>query len=149
MTNLPVKIKKLSESAIIPGYATSGSAGMDLVATSEKIVIEGTVVYIEYGTSLAIQLPTGFCALLLPRSSVSSNTTLVLANSMGLIDADYVGEIKVRFKSLVPVGVKKYKVGDRIAQLMVIPYPKIDFEVVGDLDKTERGDGGFGSTNGK
>jgi dUTP pyrophosphatase len=147
MFKLPVKIKKLSENAVIPFYATNGSAGMDLTATSEKITHENGVPYIEYGTGLAVELPPGFCALLLPRSSISSTTTLVLANSVGLLDSDFRGEIKFRFKTLTSIGSKKYKIGDRIGQLLIIPYPSIQLEVVSDLSDTARGAGSYGSTN--
>lgn len=144
---LPVKIKKLSDKAKIPQYATDGSAGLDLTATSEKAVYENQVAYVEYGTGISIEVPPGFCALILPRSSVTSNTTLVLGNSVGLIDSDFRGEIKLRFKSVVTSGAKKYNVGDRIGQLLILPYPQIQFEEVTELSDTERGSGGFGSTN--
>lgn len=142
---LPVKIKKLSDKAVVPQYATDGSAGLDFTAVSEKIVLEGNITYIEYGTDLAIQIPKGFVGLIFPRSSISSNTTLVLANSVGVIDSDYSNEIKFRFKNISTVGGKRYKIGDRIGQLIIIPYPKIDFNIVEELDQTTR-TGGFGST---
>lgn len=144
MSNLPVKIKKLNEKAVIPSYATDGSAGLDLTAISEKTFIEGAVNYIEYGTGLAMQIPKGFVGLIFPRSSISSNTTLVLANSVGVIDSDYTGEIKFRFKSLMLAANKKYSVGDRVGQILIVPYPKVDFEEVEELNVTARGDGGFG-----
>lgn len=144
--SLQVKIKKLNENALIPVQADSGSAGMDLIATSEKFFIEGSVNYIEYGTSLAVEIPEGYMGLILPRSSVSSNTTLVLANSVGLIDSSYRGELKLRFKTLVPMAAKKYKVGDKVGQLVILPYPKVQFKEVDELSQTERGEGGFGSS---
>lgn len=146
MVIMQVKIKKLNDKAVIPVQADSGSAGMDLVATSEKFVIEGAINYIEYGTDLAIEIPEGYMGLILPRSSVSSNTTLLLANSVGLIDSSYRGELKLRFKSIVPMAAKKYKVGEKIGQLVIIPYPKIQFTEVEELSNTSRGQGGFGSS---
>ena len=143
---MKLKVKKLSDKAVVPTYSDSGCAGLDLTATSEKIVFDGTISYIEYGTSLAFEIPVGYFGLLVPRSSVSSNTSLLLANSCGILDESYRGEVKFRYKSIVPIGGKKYKVGDRIGQLIVLPYPKIDVQFVDDLTSTERSDKGFGST---
>lgn len=144
--SLQVKIKKLHEKAVVPKYATSGAAGMDLVAISEKPVFENGIAYVEYGTGLAVNIPSGFCGLLMPRSSITSNTTLVLGNSVGLIDSDFFGEIKLRFKSITLAGGKKYKVGDRVGQLLIMEYPTIEFLEVDELDKSDRGESGFGST---
>lgn len=144
--HLPLKIKKLNEKATIPQYSSEGAAALDLTAVSEKPVFEGGIGYMEYGTGLAIEIPPGFVGLIFPRSSISSNTTFVLSNSVGVIDSDYRGEIKFRFKSVVPSGAKKYNVGDRIGQLIAIPYPTLDIEVVDELGETKRGDGGYGSS---
>ncbi len=146
LSKLPVKIKKLSDKAVIPKQADSGSAGMDLTATSEKLVMEGAVSYIEYGTDLAFEIPEGFMGLIFPRSSISSATSLILSNSVGVIDSSYRGEVKFRFKSIIPQGSKKYKVGDRVGQLIILPYPAVDLELVEELSNTERGSGGYGST---
>lgn len=146
MNRLPLKLKKLSDKAVIPQYADAGSAGLDLTATSEKAIFESSVAYIEYGTSLAVEIPPGFVGLIFPRSSISSNTSLVLSNSVGVIDSSFRGEIKFRFKSLMTSGGKKYNVGDRVGQLVIIPYPQIDIEVVNELSDTSRGSGGYGST---
>jgi dUTP pyrophosphatase len=142
-----VKIKKLSEKAVIPSYGTDESAGLDFTATSEKVFVDGSIAYIEYGTDLAISIPKGFVGLIYPRSSISSNTSLILSNCVGVIDSDYTGEIKFRFRNLTIGAAKKYKIGDRIGQLVIMPYPKIEFEIVDDLDQTKRGEGGFGSTS--
>lgn len=144
---LPIKIKKLNKDAVIPKYATDGSAGLDLTAISENVILDGQITYVEYGTGLSLEIPQGFVGLIAPRSSISSSTTLVLANSLGIIDSDYRGEIKFRFKNISQFGGKKYKVGDRVGQLLIIPYPKIEFIESTDLNETERGSGGFGSTN--
>lgn len=141
---LPVKIKKLNDRAVIPSYADSGSAGLDLTATS-CTPVGGLTSYVEYGTDLAIEIPTGFVGLIYPRSSISSNTTFVLANSVGVIDSSYRGEIKFRFKSVSPVG-KMYKVGERVGQLIIVPYPEVSLEVVTELSDTTRGTGGYGSS---
>jgi dUTP pyrophosphatase len=146
MSFLQVKIKKLHEKAQIPKIATNGSAGLDLVAISEKPVFEGAIAYIEYGTGLAISLPKNHVGLLVPRSSISSNTSLILANSVGILDSDFLGEIKFRFKSVIPIGGKKYNVGDRIGQLVIVEYPEIELQEVKELENTARGTGGWGST---
>jgi dUTP pyrophosphatase len=140
---MQVKIKKLNPIAQIPFYAKSDDAGMDLVATG--FTIEQS--YTEYFTGLAIEIPQGYVGLIFPRSSVS-NTELILANSVGVIDSGYRGEIKVRFRTRMSLPSKKsYGIGDKIAQLIIIPYPQIEFEEVDELSSTERGEGGFGSTN--
>jgi len=140
---MKVKIKKLSPDAVIPSYAKSGDAGMDLVATSIKF--DGT--QITYGTGLAIEIPEGFVGLVFPRSSIRK-TDLSLSNSVGVIDSGYRGEIQATFnqKSLSKDGQILYGVGDRICQLMIIPHPHVDFIEVQELNNTERGEGGFGST---
>ena len=143
---LNLKIKKLNELAKLPTQATAGSAGWDLYATSEKIVFEGLITYIEYGTGLTFEIPAGHVGMIFPRSSISSNTTLMLSNSVGLIDADFRGEVTARFKSST-IGVsRRYKIGERIAQLVIMPYPVVQLEEVQELDKTDRGAGGYGSS---
>lgn len=149
---LEVKIKKLHKDAVIPKYETIGSVGMDLTATSKKYDEYGNVVF---GTGIAIQIPNGYYADLRSRSSISKYD-LVLANSVGTIDSDYTGELILKFKPSVYFGVNRgdddgvmYNVGDRIAQLVILPYPKVSFVEVDELSETERGTGGFGSTNQK
>jgi len=140
---MKVRIKKLSENAIIPTYAKEGDAGMDLVATSIKF--DGT--QITYGTGLAIEIPEGFVGLIFPRSSIRK-TDLSLSNSVGVIDSGYRGEIQATFnqKSLSKDGQILYGVGDRIMQIMIIPHPPVQFIEVNELSDTLRGEGGFGST---
>ena len=140
---MQVKIKKLSPEAVIPSYAKVGDAGMDLVATSMKF--DGT--QITYGTGLAMEIPKGFVGLIFPRSSIRK-TDLSLSNSVGVIDSGYRGEIQATFnqKALSKNGSLLYGVGDRIMQIIIIPYPPIEFEEVNELNNTERGEGGFGST---
>jgi dUTP pyrophosphatase len=145
---MKVNIKKLDEKAVIPKYAKNGDAGLDLVAISRK----ETDNYIEYGTGLAIEIPDGFVGLLFPRSSISK-MGLSLANSVGVVDSGYRGGIKLRFKNTFierPDGLKKqdniYQLGDKVAQLIILPYPKIELIEVDELSDTDRGKGGFGST---
>lgn len=141
---MKVKIKKLNKDAQIPTYANPGDAGMDVVATSKTEAGD----YIEYGTGLSFEVPEGYVLLIFPRSSVSKKD-LILANCVGVLDSGYRGELKFRFKRLYgPFGYThcEYHVGDKIGQIMIVPYPKIDFEEVESLSETERGEGGFGST---
>lgn len=142
--SLKVKIKKLDPKAIIPSYAKPGDACMDLTAISEAIVEEGGYGYVEYGTGLSFEVPENYVMLIYPRSSIS-NQGLLLSNSVGVVDSGYRGEVKFRFKWVK--GTNKYNVGDRVGQFMIIPRPIMDLEEVEELSETERGSGGFGSTN--
>jgi dUTP pyrophosphatase len=137
-----VKVKKLKVGVDVPKYAKTGDAGLDLVATSKVV----TNTYIEYGTSLAFQIPQGFVGLLYPRSSIS-NYDLVLANSVGVVDSGYRGEVRLRFKKTDDtIFCRTYDIGDKVAQLIIVPYPEITLQEVEELSGTERGTGGFGST---
>ncbi len=135
---LQIKIKKIDSQATIPSYAKDGDAGLDVYAVSKN----ETDKFVEYGTGLAFEIPEGYVMFVFPRSSVS-NTDLVLANSVGVIDSGYRGELKLRFRKN---GSDDYQVGERVGQIMVLPYPKINFEVVEELGDSERGAGGFGSS---
>jgi dUTP pyrophosphatase len=139
---MKVKIKKLNPNAVIPKYAKEGDAGLDLVATSK---MSNTTFQASYGTGLAIEIPKGFVGLVFPRSSIR-NTELELSNSVGVIDSGYRGEIQATFNKTNGLDSMSYEVGDKIAQLIVIPYPEVEFEEVSELSDTERGNGGFGST---
>jgi dUTP pyrophosphatase len=141
---MKVRIKKLNELAVIPTYAKDGDAGMDLVATS---IISTTSTQITYGIGLALEIPNGFVGLVFPRSSIRK-TRLMLSNCVGVIDSGYRGELQATFNKINQDSVSEndYKVGDRIAQIMIIPHPPIEFEEAEELSDTERGDGGFGST---
>ena len=139
---MQVKIKKLNENAVIPTYAKDGDAGTDLVATR---IISNTTFDVSYGTDLAMEIPNGFVGLVFPRSSIRKYE-LVLSNSVGVIDSGYRGELQATFKKENGLDSLAYKVGDRIAQIMIIPHPPIEFQEVDELSDTERGEGGFGST---
>jgi dUTP pyrophosphatase len=145
-TEIGVKIKKIHPDAIIPQYSIKGDAGMDLTAvtrTEVDLQKQNSGRYVEYGTGVSIEIPIGYVGLLFPRSSISK-MALVLANSVGVIDSNYRGEIKLRFKDVFKG--RNYNVGDRVAQLLIIPYPKVYLYEVPELELTNRGDGGFGST---
>lgn len=166
-----IKFKKLVPEATIPQKAHASDAGFDMVATK----INQTDDYIEYETGIAAAIPEGYVGLLFPRSS-NSKKDLLLANAVGVLDSSYRGDIKFRFKRvLMPViqevmvapptgdilvdaqNTKQvpglayrddhiYQVGDRIGQLIIMPYPEIQFIEVDELDITDRGTGGFGSS---
>jgi dUTP pyrophosphatase len=139
-----IKIKKLHEQAVIPSYSKEGDCGLDLTAISISTIDKSRFGYIEYDTGLAIEIPEGYVGLVYPRSSLS-NTGLILANHVGVIDQNYRGSIKCRFKAIPNTDI--YSVGDRIAQLIIQPCPKIEFEVVEELSDTNRNDLGFGSSD--
>jgi len=133
-----IKIKRLHSFAKIPCYAKVGDAGMDVTAVSKN----ETDKFIEYGTGLSFEVPEGYVLLAFPRSSVS-NTDLIMANSVGVLDSGYRGELKLRFRKN---GEHDYGISERVGQIIILPYPIIEFEEVDELCDSERGDGGFGSS---
>lgn len=142
---MKVKFKKLSEAAQAPKKAHNTDAGFDLFATSKA----KRDLFIEYGTSLSFEIPEGYVGLLFPRSSVS-NKALTLANSVGVVDSDFRGEVRLRFRKTPGAGPEDsnvYQIGDKIGQLVVIELPKVELEEIVELSVTERGEGGFGSTD--
>lgn len=134
-------MKKLVPEAVIPAYAKPGDAGLDLTATS--VSFDETTRKLKVGFGLAMEIPFGYAGLLFPRSSVHK-TGLVMSNCVGVIDSGYRGEVCSIF--YVPEGAKPYAVGDRCAQLIVLPYPQVQTEEADELSETARGIGGFGST---
>ena len=157
MSALKVNIKKLGDLATIPAYGRHGDAGMDLTATSKWYDESGNVCY---GTQLAFEIPNGFAGFLFPRSS-NTKKDLILGNSVGVIDSGYRGEVVLKFKPSIIytmdddinfVGapfhsLNNYDIGDRIGQIVIMPVPQIEFNVVDELSTTDRGVGGFGSTD--
>ena len=143
MNTVDVKIKKMNDKAQIPKYAFETDAGCDVAATSKKV----TEHYIEYGTGIAFDIPEGYYLEIFPRSSIS-NYNLLLCNSVGVIDEQYKGEIKFRFKRINSFGdfVKIYEIGDKIGQIILKQRPKINFIEVKELSNSDRGIGGYGST---
>lgn len=137
-----VKIKKLVAHAILPEFSTNGAAGADLFAADHYF--DQTYKFHEYGTGVAVEIPFGYVGLVFPRSSISKSA-LSLANSVGVIDSDYRGEIKLRFREF-DGDLEFYDVGDRIGQLVIIPHYRYAFKEVEELGDTARGSGGFGST---
>ena len=143
-----ILIKKLSKEVSLPKYETEGSSGMDLSANID------TTINIDPGkkeiipTGISISVPKGFEIQIRPRSGLAAKHNITVLNTPGTIDSDYRGELKV---ILINLGQKKFKVekGFRIAQMVLCPITKIEFEEVDNLDSTDRGKGGFGSTGAK
>lgn len=138
---MKIRIKRLHQNAVIPTYAKHGDAGMDLTATSKSYDENNNVVY---GTGLAVEIPEGYVGLVFPRSSICKKD-LFLTNSVGVIDSGYRGEIMAKFKYTDNLPVE-YRVGERIAQLIIIPHPHIEFVLANELSESERGSGGYGSS---
>ena len=130
---MKVRIKKLHEDAIIPKYAKEGDVGLDLTAIS----VNQTDQYLEYGTGIAIQIPEGYGGFIFPRSSIT-NYGLMMKNSVGVVDQGYRGELKIRFTVLERNYQKVYNIGDRIAQLVILPTAYVDLIEVNELSDSER-----------
>lgn len=127
----------------MPTKAHATDAGFDLTATSREIDTVGNFVY---GTGIAVEIPEGYVGLVFPRSSIAKKT-LILTNSVGVIDSGYRGEIMAKFSdNKLSARGEVYEVGERIAQLIILPYPQIEFEEVAELSDSDRGVGGYGST---
>ncbi|CAB4143288.1 Dut dUTPase [uncultured Caudovirales phage] len=139
---MQIKIKKLHNNAVIPKYAKAGDAGLDLVATE---IINDEAFQITYGTGLAMEIPEGYVGLIFPRSSIRKYE-LSLTNCVGVIDSGYRGEIQATFRKEGGLPSIRYEVGDKIAQIIIVPYPTIEFVETDELSQTERGAGGFGSS---
>lgn len=140
---MQVKIKKINPSAVIPSYAKKGDAGMDLTATR---LISVTKYQVVYGTDLAYEIPEGYVGLVYPRSSIRKYD-LELANSVGVIDSGYRGEIQLTFNKTNIASPTMYEVGDRIGQMIIMEYPSIELQEVIDFEsETERGVDGHGSS---
>jgi dUTP pyrophosphatase len=166
---MQVNIKKLNKKAVMPTKAHPTDAGFDMVAVTKV----ATDKYIEFGTGLAIEIPVGYVGFVFANSRVSKYD-LDLANAVAVIDSGYTGEIRLRYKHTIqpqtafkavktkyfdltkdiePVPIlftpKEFNVGDVVGQLIILPIPSIEFNEVTELTETERGDGGFGSTEAK
>jgi len=145
---MKVNIKKLNPLAKIPKYAKYGDAGMDLTAVSKSFDKYGNI---SYGTGLAIEIPPKHVGLIFPRSSISKKH-LNLANSIGMIDSGYRGEIICKFKPTPHFTIdnkeypENYEINDRIAQILIIPFLDIEFNETDILSESERGNNGFGSS---
>lgn len=146
---LDVKIRKMQPDVFVPRYANAGDAGLDFVATSFK---KDGQCYV-YGTGISIEIPEGHVGLLFPRSSLSKKD-LMLTNKVGVIDSGYRGEILFKFKEFYDVTdvalsekpLNIYEIGEKIGQLIIVPYPYVNFILSNELSESERGASGYGST---
>ena len=142
---MKIRIKKLDEKAIIPTYGTEYSAGADLYALidGDETIAPHETKFIH--TGISVEIPEGYCGLIFARSSMGAKRGLAPANKVGVIDSDYRGEIMVALHnhSEQPATVQN---GERVAQLAIVPFLKAEFCEADELNNTERGAGGFGST---
>ncbi len=140
-----VNIKKLNENAKIPTYGTEYAAGADLYACIDEDVVisKGETKLIKTGISL--EVPTGYAGLIFARSGLATKKGLAPANKVGVVDSDYRGEIMVALHNHTNID-QKIEKGERIAQFIITPYLKAEFNVVEKLEDTKRGANGFGST---
>ncbi len=145
---MKLNIKKLNENATVPTYGTAYSAGADLYALSDApIAIEAHKTTLVH-TGIAVEIPEGYCGLIFARSGLASKRGLAPANKVGVIDADYRGEVMVALHNHTDA-IQAIEAGERIAQLVIVPFLKCEFELVDELSDTVRGVGGFGSTGSK
>lgn len=156
-----VGIKRMHTNAVIPGYAKPGDAGMDLTVVSISYDVYGNL-WCHFG--IALEIPRGYAGLIFPRSSVSARP-LDMSNCVGVIDSGYRGEVSVKFKPTLIFGSRLlghlwtllrgreprgvYQVGERAAQLVIVPCPQVTLTEKMELSSTERGEGGYGSTGTK
>lgn len=141
---MELKIKRLNDRAIIPQYAHHGDAGLDLIATNYEFDrVKGNHIY---GTGLAFEIPEGYVGLLFPRSS-NRKTNAYLTNHVGVIDSGYRGEVMVTFKNRDANDTSSpYNIGDKLAQLIIVPFAVTTPVECEELSDTERGINGHGST---
>jgi dUTP pyrophosphatase len=139
-----VEFRKLDPEVALPRRARDGDAGLDLAANAELVVGPGERAMVP--TGLAVAVPEGHAGLVLPRSGLASRRGLTLANTPGLIDSGYRGEITIAVVNLDPLEKVEIRRGDRIAQLLVVPIALVDPVEVLELPASHRGEAGFGST---
>lgn len=143
---MDVKIKKLTETATIPTKGTEYSAGYDLYADIASPIMFLPNTMAKFGTGIAIEIPKGYFGAVFPRSGIATKKGLRLINCVGIIDSDYRGEIQVALINDHPTNAAFVEPQERVAQLIILPCPEVNLNVVNELTNTARGDGGFGST---
>ena len=143
-----IKIKKLDKRAVIPTFGSEHAAGIDLYAIlDESLTIKPHETVVVH-TGLAMEIPVGYAGMVFARSGLSTKKGLAPANKVGVVDADYRGEIMVALHNHSDID-QTIDHGERVAQLVIMPYLKVDFKEVDELSNTTRGEGGFGSTGTK
>ena len=144
---MDVKFKKLHDDAKIPSYAHDTDAGLDLTAVSfTQEFDKSNKLVLVYHTGLAVEIPEGYVGLIFMRSSVS-NKSISLTNAVAVIDTGYRGELLLKYKITTDSLPTIYQPGEKIGQLIIIPYPKINPIEAEELDSSDRNEGGFGSTD--
>ncbi len=143
MDRVKIKYKKLNERAIIPTYGTEFAAGADLYALDGAQIAPGDSVW--FGTGIAVEIPTGYVGLVFARSSLGVKRGLAPANKVGVIDSDYRGELRVVLHNHSNQ-LQSVDAGERVAQLVIVPYLPAEYLEAEELDESDRGVQGFGST---
>ena len=139
---MKIRFKKLSQIAVVPSKAHASDAGFDLTCTRFEVT-NGEL--FTYHTDIAVEIPDGHVGLLFPRSSIYKQD-LLLTNSVGVVDSGYRGEVMFKFKPIATEVKQHYQVGDRIGQLIIIPYPDVEFVEADGLSDSDRGTCGYGSS---
>ena len=142
---IPVKVKRLHPDAVLPTYATDGSACFDIYATHDGVVTEGSSC--TFSTGLAFEIPAGYVMEVYSRSGQAFNSDVRLGNAVGIIDSDFRGELKIKLTRDNPFGEYRHDKTKAVAQAMVVPVEKCSFTEVTELSSTARGENGFGSTD--
>ena len=142
---MEIKIKRLNKRAKSPTFGTEFSAGADLYCAEEPEIRVCSGQKCSIGTGISMEIPEGYVGLVFARSGLACKNGLRLCNSVGVIDADYRGEIKVVLHNDSEY-VREIKPGERVAQMIIMPYPKVSFIEVEELRDTVRGESGFGGT---
>ena len=142
---MEIKIKRLNERAKIPTFGTEFSAGADLYCAEEHEISVCSGQKCSIGTGISMEIPEGYVGLVFASSGLACKNGLRLCSSVGVIDADYRGEIKVVLHNDSEY-VREIKPGERVAQMIIMPYPKVTFTEVEELSDTVRGESGFGGT---
>lgn len=144
---MKMRIKKLNDNAVIPTYGSASAAGADLYSCEGEITIAPGETRLVH-TGLSMQIPEGYVGLIYARSGIATKRGVAPANKVGVIDSDYRGEVMVALHNHSKVDAVIAE-GERIAQIVITPYLAVDFIESDELDDTERGQGGFGSTGTK
>ena len=140
-----IKVKKLNDLAKMPSRGSSDAAGYDLYAATDYIIDIAPHSTVKIGTGLSFELPSGTFAAIFPRSGIATKRGLRPANCVGVCDSDYRGEYIVALHNDTDE-LQSIDPGERIAQMILLPFIEMNFKEVNDLSNTDRGNGGFGST---
>ena len=143
---MTIKYKRLTENEVAPTKAHALDAGLDLTCTGiDTEINECGQLILVYHTGLALEIPEGYFGAIVPRSSISKKS-LMQCNHLGVVDSNYRGEVLVKMRTTTDVVPAIYKVGERFAQLLILPVPDVQFEETDELTETDRSVNGFGST---